>query len=140
MSQFGFVVRWRKKVYKLYEGDHHRKYFRYSSRIYIFVYHDPVLFISDSSSFKDKPMGAVSVFTYEELPSSTLLFFQDLVVLPRCYRFACCLSNELVLTLTSLYLFLFDVTLPIGFDMTSSDVLVNESLWCHRNSRESASR
>ena len=70
VSRYGFGVSWCKKVYIMHEGRHHINTLEYSRRIFVYISRNKILF--NSSSFKDQPMGAVSVFTSEELPSPTL--------------------------------------------------------------------
>ena len=72
MSQYGFGVLWCKK--KNYIdctfGGTPQQYFSRFIEDLLFFFNNETLFVA--FSFKGQPMGAVSVFTSEELPSPTL--------------------------------------------------------------------
>ena len=93
MSQYGFGVLWCKK--KNYIdctfGGTPQQYFSRFIEDLLFFFNNETLFVA--FSFKGQPMGAVSVFTSEELPSPTL----SALPFPRSCSFRDVVASLLVL-------------------------------------------
>ena len=105
-----------------------------------FCSHNKVSSSKVFSSFKDQPMGAVSVFTCEELPSPTLFLseilssFRDVVASFFLVRMSFCWYRLVLLTcfyLTSNFQ-MFLMWRRVG-------IWLNERVWYHRISRKWAS-
>ena len=96
MSQYGFGVLWCKK--KNYIdctfGGTPQQYFSRFIEDLLFFFNNETLFVA--FSFKGQPMGAVSVFTSEELPSPTLSEILSLPF-PRSCSFRDVVASLLVL-------------------------------------------